>query len=46
MQAGVLQDIRLDACLKAKARRLATPRGLFWLAFDWCKQVKQVSRSP
>ena len=33
----VLQDIRLHACLKAKVR---TPCELFWLAFDWCKQVK------
>ena len=33
----------LHACLKAKVR---TPCGIFWVAFDWCKQVKQVARSP
>ena len=34
----VLQDIGLHACLKAKVRYTWA----VWLAFDWCKQVKQV----
>ena len=35
-----------SGCMHVWRPRFATPRGLFWLAFDWCKQVKQVARSP
>ena len=37
---------KTSGCMHVWRPRFATPRGLFWLAFDWCKQVKQVARSP
>ena len=45
MQAGVLQKTSDQAACMFEGQG-STPRGLFWLAFDWCKQVTQVARSP
>ena len=37
---------KTSGCMHVWRPRFATPRGLFWLAFDWYKQVIQVARSP